>query len=86
MKPLSDDTHPEIERLWIDGLRRRTPAQRFHRIGELNATLQRLAEIETRQRHPDAPEREIRLRVAARRLPAELMRRAFGWDPDREGY
>ena len=36
--------------------------------------------------HPEASEREIKLRVASRRIPAELMRRAFGWDPDKEGY
>lgn len=86
MERLADDTPPEMERRWIEGLRRRTPAERFRRVGELNATLQRLAEADTRRRHPDASDYEIRLRVASRRIPAELMRKAFGWDPDVEGY
>ena len=86
MKPLMNDTPPEIEARWLEGLRKRTPAERFRRVGELNAMLQQLAEAETRRRHPDANEREIKLRVASRRIPAELMRKAFGWDPDKEGF
>lgn len=79
MKPFMEDTPPELE-----GLRKCTPAERFRRVGELNAMLHALAE--TRRRHPNASERELQLRVASRRIPAELMRKAFGWDPDKEGY
>ena len=86
MKPLMDDTPPEIEEIWLEMLRKRTPAERFRRVGELSAALQQMAEAETRRRHPDASEREIKLRVASRRIPADLMRKAFGWDPDIEGY
>ena len=86
MEPLAEDTPAAMERRWIEGLRLRTPAERIRRVGELNAMLQRLAEAETRLRHPDASDYEIRLRVASRRIPAELMRKAFGWDPDVEGY
>jgi hypothetical protein len=81
-----NDTSPELERRWLEGLRQRTPAERFRRVGELSAMLQRGAEAETRLRHPDASEREIKLRVASRRIPAHLMRAAFGWDPDKEGF
>ena len=86
MKPLMDDTPPEIEEIWLEMLRKRTPAERLRRVGELSAALQQMAEAETRRRHPDATEREIKLRVASRRIPADLMRKAFGWDPDIEGY
>ena len=86
MKPLMEDTPLELERRWLELLRKRTPAERFRRVGELNQMLQTLAEAETRRRHPEASEREIQLRVASRRIPAELMRKAFGWDPDKEGY
>lgn len=81
-----EDTPPEIERVWLEGLRRRTPEERFRRVGELMTMLQRGAEAETRRRHPHASEREIKLRVASRRIPADLMRDAFGWDPDIEGF
>jgi hypothetical protein len=34
-----------------------------------------------RQLHPEADEREIFLRVAARRLGPDLVKRAYGWSP-----
>jgi hypothetical protein len=86
MTRLMEDTPEEIERRWLEGLRQRTPESRFRRVGELMEMHQQCAETETRRRHPDATEREIKLRVASRRIPADLMRRAFGWDPDTEGY
>ena len=81
-----DDTPPEIERIWLEMLCRRTPAERFRRVGELCEMLERGAIEETRLRHPGATERELRLRAASRRISPELMRAAFGWDPDIEGY
>jgi hypothetical protein len=86
MKTQSLDTPPEIERILIEGYRRMTPAEKFRRIEDLNRTLEMLARAEVRRRHPEADEREIRLRVASRRIPAELMRKAFRWDPEKEGY
>lgn len=80
------DTHPEAEKRLIEGYRAMTPAQKWQGVQSLNRTLENLARADVRRRHPDADEREVRLRVASRRLPADLMRRAFGWDPDREGY
>jgi len=35
-----------------------------------------------RAMYPEASEREIFLRVAARRLDRETMVRAYGWDPE----
>lgn len=32
--------------------------------------------------YPEADEREVFLRVAARRLDRESMIKAYGWDPD----
>jgi hypothetical protein len=86
MKPQSPDTHPDIERMQIEAYRRMSPAEKFRRIENLNRMLEMLARADIERRYPDAEERERRLRVAARRIPAELMRRAFGWDPDKEGY
>ncbi|WP_456331029.1 hypothetical protein [Fervidibacter sacchari] len=53
---------------------------------ELNCLLVKLMEAEVRQRHPNADEREIRLRVASRWLPPELMQKAFGWNPKERGF
>ena len=80
------DTHPDVEKRLIEGYRAMTPAQKWRRVCDLNRTLDALARADVRRRHPEAYEREVNLRVASRRLPAELMRRAFGWDPDRQGY
>jgi hypothetical protein len=35
--------------------------------------------------HPQAPDREVFLRVASRHLPRELMIRAYAWDPEING-
>lgn len=85
MKPPSD-THPEIEKMLIEAARRMSAAEKFRRIEELNRSLDLLAWADVRRRYPDADEWECRLRVASRRLPADLMRKAFGWDPGEKGY
>lgn len=43
-----------------------------------------LAQI--RKTYPDADEHELKLRLAARWIEPELMKKAFGWDPEKEGY
>jgi hypothetical protein len=37
-------------------------------------------------KRPEADQREMMLRLASRRIEPELMRKAFGWDPEAEGY
>jgi hypothetical protein len=46
----------------------------------------RLALVDIRRRHPQAGEHEVRMRLAARFLEPDLMRRVYDWDPDTEGY
>jgi hypothetical protein len=86
MRTQSPDTHPEVERILVEAYRRMTPAERFRKVGEMNRTMELLALADVRRRYPNADDRECRLRVASRRIPADLMRKAFGWDPDVEGY
>jgi hypothetical protein len=86
MRTLSPDTHPDAERILIEGIRRMTPAEKYRRIASMNEMMERLARADIRRRYPDAEEQEIRLRIASRRIPAELMIRAFGWDPAIHGY
>jgi hypothetical protein len=80
------DTHPEIERRVIEGMRRLTAAQKFHMICDMQATIEAMVRPRIRADHPDASEREIQLRIASRRLPADLLRKAVGWDVKTEGY
>jgi len=83
--PLSD-TSPEAERVLIDLYRRMPPSRKLKQVLDLNRTVELLALANIRRRHPDAGERELRLRLGSRWLDRETMRRVFGWDPEVEGY
>jgi hypothetical protein len=86
MKTQSPDTHPEIERILIEAYRRMTPAEKIRKMRQLNEFGYRLALAEVQRRYPGASERECQLRVASRYLPADLMRKAFGWNPEEMGF
>lgn len=86
MKTQSIDTHPDVEKILIEAYRRMTPAEKIAKMRQLNEFASQLAFADVRQRYADAPEREVWLRVASRNIPADLMRKAFGWDPDEKGY
>jgi hypothetical protein len=55
-------------------------------VNSLTRACQELAVAGIRLRHPNAPEREIRMRLAALWIDREVMIRVFGWDPQSEGY
>jgi hypothetical protein len=80
------DTHPRIEQMQIEGYRRMTPTQKLQLVCRLTATTHQLALADIRRRHPNADEREQRLRLVSRWLVGATMRRIFGWDPDVKGY
>ena len=81
-----DDTSPEVERYLLAAYRRMTPAEKIARVRALNHLTLNLALGNIRQRHPDADEREVLLRLAVRRYGADFAREYLGWDVDREGY
>ena len=81
-----DDTAPEVLRLMVEGYRRMSPAQKLARVVALTHGVQQMALARIRAQHPDADEREQKLRLASLWLSADLMRSAFGWDPAIEGY
>ncbi|MFH1263589.1 MAG: hypothetical protein V1495_09150 [Pseudomonadota bacterium] len=80
------DTDPETNRILFDLYRKMTPQQKAEKIVALWHTAQSLGEAGIRSRHPGISERELKLRVASRRIPRELMIEAFGWDPRKNGY
>lgn len=86
MKPISSDTTPEAEAILIEGYRRMPVWKKLQQVNELTELVRQLAMNDIRRRHPQADERELRLRLASRSIEPELMRKAFGWDPDKEGY
>ena len=86
MRPQSPDTDPKIEKLLIEAYRRMPVWQKLAIVGDLNEAVQAVAMADIRRRYPDASEHECRMRLASRWIDAELMRKAYGWDPAKEGY
>ena len=80
------DTSPEAMRLLIELYRGMPGWRKMQQVAELTRAVNQLALVDIRRRHPHASERELTLRLASRRLPAETIRRVFGWDPDEMGY
>jgi hypothetical protein len=75
------DTDRKALEVFIDLLRKMTPAEKTAGVFQMIETLWRTAEAHERQTHPGANEREIFLRVAAHRLDRDTMIRVYGWDP-----
>lgn len=80
------DTHPTIQKILIEGYRKMSPQEKMRRISELNRSIQQLALARIRKQYGDISEREQRLRLASLWLDRETMIKAFGWDPQVEGY
>ena len=85
-KTQSSDTSRAIEEKLFEAYRRMSSSEKLRRIGELGQLAESVALAGLRARYPNADERELRLRLAARQLPREMMIAAFGWDPKVEGY
>jgi hypothetical protein len=86
MKTLSPDTSPEVERIMIEGYRKMSAARKLQIMQDLINAACLLALGDIKRTHPKADQREIMLRLASRRIEPELIRKAFGWDPEVEGY
>ena len=69
---LSRDSSPEAERLQIDLWRRMSPLDKGRAVDGLCSATDELALTGIRQRHPHAPERECRLRLAVFKLGPQL--------------
>ena len=89
MEPLSADTPLEVERIWLDEIRKRGPDFQLQRMIELTNLCRQTAREAVRRAHPDASEAErdeILLRelygdeVDARKV-VELRRQLGFYDP-----
>jgi hypothetical protein len=69
----------------VEADRALTPQQKMRQVLDCNTAADAMALAGLRARHPQASERELRLRLAAQRLGRPLMIAAFGWDPERPG-
>jgi hypothetical protein len=79
------DTSPEAWQVWLDLVRKMTPAERLQRALELSNTVRELAIAGIREQHPGASEREIFLLFAQRQLGDDLFRNVYGNELDAYG-
>ena len=86
MKPLSPDTSPDAQRMQFELLRRLSPAQKLALAFELTDALRNLILADLHHRFPQADDVEIKRRFIARVLPRADVIRAYGFDPEAEGY
>ncbi len=78
------DTDPRAMDVWLD-LQRRMPAgEKIAAVLGASRLLLQAYEMGVRRLYPNATETEILRRVAARHLPLDLVRRAYGWNPEDE--
>ena len=71
--------------MMIELWRKATPEQKLQKVLSIGRMLNEFVLADLRQRYPEATERELQLRLAARSYDRELMIKAFGWDPDVHG-
>jgi len=84
--PQSPDTNPKIERIQIKAYRKMSPQEKMLHVTQLSKACNDLALAGIHDRYPNADNNEIRLRLGALRIDRALMVKAFGWDPEKEGY
>jgi hypothetical protein len=77
-----EDTDPKALKVLIELHRRMTEGERLARLFEMCEFQESLQRASVRVMYPKADEREIFLRVAERRLGAELTRKAYNWPPE----
>lgn len=81
-----NDTSKESEQAYLKLLREAPPWRKAAMVNSLTRACQELALAGIRLRHPNASEKEIRMRLAALWIDREVMIRVFDWDPKSEGY
>lgn len=77
------DTHPDALRVHLKVQSQIPPEQKLRMVGEMYDAMVELQTAEVRRLYPAAGDREVFLRVTARRLGPELMKKVYGWQPDR---
>jgi hypothetical protein len=77
MTSYSADTHPKIEQMQIDIIRRMPSWKKFSIVDGLNETVKTLAISGIKQRNPHATPEQIQRMLAELRLGAELARKVY---------
>ena len=69
------DTHPEAEKVQLDLLRKKTPAERFALMRSLTAFVTGLSRRSLMQAHPELSEAELRIKIIELQYGKELAER-----------
>ena len=77
MTALSADTHPKMEALQIQFIRKMPAWKKISIVNDLNETVNTLAISGIKQRHPDATPEQIHRMLADLMLGAELARKVY---------
>jgi len=77
MSVLSSDTHPKMEALQIEILRRMPAWKKISMVDGLNETVKTLAVSGIKQRHPNAAPEQIQRMLADLMLGPELARKVY---------
>ena len=68
--------------VWLSLQRNMAPGEKLIAVLDASALVLSMYEAGVRLQRPDASDREVLLRTAARHLSRDLMIRAYGWDPE----
>ena len=80
------DTSPEIQKILVRGYQKMNPREKMKRVSELNRSIQQMALARIRREYGNISEKEQQLRLASLWLDKDVMIKAFGWNPQQEGY
>jgi hypothetical protein len=75
------DTDPRALEVFLDLQRKMPIPEKLRKTLDLMTLLRNVAEAGVRAAHPEADDREVFLRTAARSLDRATMIRVYGWDP-----
>lgn len=81
MAHMFSDTHPKMEDLRVELLRRASPTKKMNMLAQLNASARMLALAGLRSRFPDANQAELRYKLAVLLLGEELAQKACKGPP-----
>jgi hypothetical protein len=84
--PQLTDTTPEAEAVMTELYRRMPVWKRVSGVFELGRISRGLVMEQLRKRYPNADAAELHKRYAARVLSRDEVIKAYGWDPEIEGY
>ena len=77
MTALYSDTHPKVEQMQIEIIRRMPSWKKFAIVDDLNETVKAFAVSGIKQSHPGATTEQIRRLLAERMLGAELASKVY---------